>query len=590
MGSYTYERFAYRRPSDLDGTGAARPVVIVGAGPVGLTLAIDLALRGVPSVVLDDSDVVSIGSRAICWAKRTLEIWDRLGVADRMVEKGVTWQVGRVFHRERELYRFDLLPEAGHKMPAFINLQQYYVEQYLVERARDFPDLIDLRWKNEVSDLRQDETGVTLTVTTPDGGYTLRADWVVAADGARSPTRTRMGLPFRGQVFEERFLIADVRMQAPFPNERLFWFDPVFHAGGSALLHKQPDDVFRLDFQLGPDADPEAEKRPDRVIPRVRSVVGEATPFELEWCSVYAFRCARLERFVHGRVVFSGDSAHVVSPFGARGGNGGIQDVDNLGWKLALVATGEAPTALLDSYDSERGHGADENIANSSRTTTFMTPKSLAERRYRDGVLALASDLPFARSLLNAGRLSKPCSLAGIGLQAGLSGEGGPPVVPEAGVPDAAGPRSMQDGASFEAELRPAPQDEEVRARADVARPGTACPDAPIVGPDGRPGWLLDALARDFTLLIFRDEAAAPPSVPGVEVLVVARRGTPRPGIVVDIEALAHARYGAGSGTAILVRPDAHVAARFAQFDPDAVAAALARATGRPVSADRIAA
>lgn len=396
MGSYTYTRFVYHAPPELRGEAATpRPVVIVGAGPVGLTCAIDLATRGIPSIVLDDNDVVSVGSRAICWAKRSLEIWDRLGVGQRMVDRGVTWQIGRVFQGDREIYSFDLLPEAGHKRPAFINLQQYYAEQFLIERAAEFPDLIDLRWTNEVTNLAQDATGVVLQVATPDGPYRLRADWVIAADGARSPTRARMGLAFEGRSFEERFLIADVRMEADFPNERLFWFEPPFHPGQSALLHRQPDHIFRLDFQLGAEADPELERRPERVMRRVRAVVGQEVDVELEWCSVYSFRCARIARFVHGRVVFAGDSAHVVSPFGARGGNGGIQDADNLCWKLAMVVSGAAPPAFLKTYDEERGRGADENILASSRTTKFMTPKTPAERLFRDGVLALAAQAPF---------------------------------------------------------------------------------------------------------------------------------------------------------------------------------------------------
>lgn len=564
MGSYSYAPFPYRRPAELDGAAPhRRPVVVVGAGPVGLTLALDLATRGVPVVVLDDNDVVSVGSRAICWAKRTLEIWDRLGIGARVVDKGVTWQVGRVFHGDRELYSFDLLPEAGHKMPAFVNLQQYYVEQYLVERAADFPGLVDLRWKNTLTGLRQDGSGVTLEVSTPDGPYRLEADHVVAADGARSPVRTRMGLAFAGQVFEERFLIADVRMRAAFPPERLFWFEPTFHPGQSALLHKQPDDVYRIDFQLGPEADFEAERQPERVIPRVRAIVGE-TPFELDWCSVYAFRCARIERFVHGRVIFAGDSAHVVSPFGARGGNGGVQDADNLGWKLALVAGGRAPASLLDSYDRERGHAADENIAQSSRTTTFMTPKTRAERLLRDGVLALAPDLPFARTLLNAGRLSCPCSLAGMDLQTPA--------------PDAGG-----------------------------LEPGTACPDAPLLGPDGREVWLLDSLGSGFTLLVFTEGGTAGPDLSGLDgpapqpdLLLIAAPPAVQPphaeggyrsgGVLVDREGLAASRYGAAPGAVILVRPDQHVAARFPAFDRDAIAAALRRACGQVPGSARLAA
>jgi len=384
MPRYQYQPFEYRTPPELSGeTGARRKIVIVGAGPVGLAAAIDCALHGIECIVLDDNDVVSLGSRAICWSKRTLEIMDRLGIGERMVEKGVTWKVGRLFHRDREVWNFDLLPEPGHKMPAFINLQQYYVEQYLVERAADFPDLIDLRWKNRVTGIAPAADGVRVSVETPDGTYEIDSDWLLACDGARSPVRAMMGLDFAGRVFEERFLIADVEMKADFPPERWFWFEPPFHKGQSALLHKQPDDIYRIDLQLGWDADPEIEKRPENVIPRIEAIVGHRD-FTLDWVSVYTFQCRRLDRFVHGGVVFAGDSAHIVSPFGARGGNGGIQDVDNLVWKLAAVVRGEAPASLIATYDEERIHGADENILNSARATGFMTPKSEMERIFRD--------------------------------------------------------------------------------------------------------------------------------------------------------------------------------------------------------------
>jgi len=540
MASYIYTRHPYTPPPELQRPGPRRPIVIIGSGPVGLTCAIDLALHGIPSVVLDDDDTVSLGSRAICWAKRTLEIWDRLGVGQRVVDKGVTWSVGRVFHGDHELYRFDMLPEAGHRRPAFVNLQQYYVEEFLIQRTADFPELIELRWKNEVIDVTQHADGARLHVQTKDGSYNLDADWVIAADGARSPTRTRMCLSFNGQRFEERFLIADVRMQAAFATERLFWFEPTFHPGQSALLHRQPDDIFRIDFQLGPDADPELEKRPERVMPRVRAIVGQDTPVELEWCSVYSFRCARLDRFVHGRTIFVGDSAHVVSPFGARGGNGGVQDADNLCWKLALVLKGDAPAALLESYTEERGHGADENIKNSSRTTNFMTPKTTAERLFRDSVLALAPHAPFARALLNAGRLSRPCSLAGLRLQS-------PESHPLIGLP---------------------------------------CPDAPVRDAAGNEAWLLDHLGTAFTLLTFTD---VPPVAelacmhPRLQIIVVTTGPHDVPGaaVLIDHLGLAKQRYAAQSNDAILIRPDTHIAARIRSCDPVAVADALDRATGR---------
>ncbi|MBS0374156.1 MAG: FAD-dependent oxidoreductase [Proteobacteria bacterium] len=545
MTSYAYRRYPYRRPAELDGAAAARrPVLIVGAGPVGLAAAIDLAQHGIPVVLVDDNDVVSVGSRAICWSKRSLEILDRLGLGARMIEKGVTWQVGRVYHGERELYRFDLQPEGGDKMPAFVNLQQYYVEEYLIDRAQSLGERIDLRFKQRLAAVELVADGVEATIETPDGTYRLAADWLIAADGARSAVRALLGLPFEGHTFEEKFLIVDVRIDADYPSDRRFWFEPTFDRGESVLIHRQPDNVFRIDFQLGWDADPEAERDPERAMARVRRVIGPDVRCEYEWSSVYTFRCARLARFVHGRVLFAGDSAHVVSPFGARGGNGGLQDSDNLCWKLAAIIRGEAPTALLESYERERGRGADENILNSSRTTTFMTPKSRAERLLRESVLALAPQFPFARALVNSGRLSRPCPLCGL---PGFAADDG----------SVAGPM----------------------------RPGMPCADGPLVDAAGRPGWLLETLGTDPVLLAFAGDdatavravsAAGEAGIPRLRVVVVAERPLVVAGatVRVDRDGVVRARYGGAPGVSYLIRPDQHVLGRW----PRPTAAALAAA------------
>ena len=527
---YDYKPFPFVAPPGLTAPEPRHKVAIVGAGPIGLAMAIDLALHGVASVVLDDNDVVSVGSRAICWSKRTLEILDRLGVGERMLEKGVTWKVGRNFHGAEEVYSFDLLPEEGHKYPAFINLQQYYVEEYLIERARDFPDLIDLRFRNEVTGHEDRGDHVALTVATPEGDYALEAEYLIACDGAGSPTRERMGLAFPGQTFEEQFLIADIEMaDSPFGDadlsERWFWFDPPFHPGKSALLHMQPDHVYRIDLQLDLGADAKAEATEAKVIPRIKAIVGDK-PFRLDWMSVYKFRCMKLDRFVHGRVIFAGDSAHVVSPFGARGGNGGIQDVDNLGWKLAAVLAGTSDPALIETYQEERSHGAAENILNSSRSTNFMTPKTPLEALFRAETLRLAHDQPFAQKLVNSGRLSLPCSLEGMALQT---------------------PGYAQ------------------------VPPGSALVDAPLSGDDGD-SWLLEEVQGDFTLVGFGDLLL--PEVEGVRRIGVNQRADYPCFVATNNHAVR--RYG--TGKAYLFRPDGHVCAVFDRPDASAVAAARDRA------------
>ena len=506
------------------------PVVVVGAGLVGLTVALDLAQRGVPVVVLDDDDTVSTGSRAICMAKRSLEIFGRLGLGQRMLEKGVTWNTGRVYLGEQEVFNFDLLPEDGHEYPAFINLQQYYAEAWLVE-ACIATSLVDLRWRHALGAIENHDAGASITVESPEGRYEVTTDWLLAADGARSQVRRAMALPFVGRVFRDRFLIADIRMQAPFPSERRFWFDPPFHPNQSALLHKQPDDVWRIDLQLGWDADPEAEILPERVIPRVQAMLGPEARFELEWVSLYTFRCRRLERFVHGRTVFIGDSAHQVSPFGARGGNGGVQDADNLAWKLAAVIQGTAPAHLIDSYDAERIPAADENILHSTRATDFITPKSPAARAYRDAALRLAEHHAFARPFVNSGRLSRPCTL--------------PLTSPN--TDDWPGAPAL----------------------------GSAAADAPVLH-HGRPDWLLHHIGPGFTLLTF---GAATQILPGVDTIRIA------PDALHDVRGLVAQRYGGLDGACILLRPDQHVAARFTRFDAVRIAAAMDHALARPAPA-----
>jgi 3-(3-hydroxy-phenyl)propionate hydroxylase len=528
-------RYDYRRSADQDAAAVVRrPVVVVGAGPVGLAAAIDLAQRGVPVVLIDDADRIGEGSRGICWSKRTLEILDRLGVGERLVAHGVTWKLGKVFYGDELLFSFDLLPEEGHKMPAFINLQQFYLEKALVDRALEL-NAFDLRWKNRLVGLDRLNDGVRLTIETPDGPYRLDADWLIAADGARSTARSLLGLDFAGVTFEDKFLIADVRMAAEFPTERRFWFAPTFHSGQSALMHRQPDDIWRIDLQLGPDADPVAEQEPERVRARLDKVL-KPHAYELEWVSVYTFNCRRLDRFVHDRVIFVGDAAHQVSPFGARGANSGIQDAENLAWKLAALLKGESGVALIASYDLERIEAADENIGHSTRSTDFMSPHSSAERRLRDAVLALAPKTEFARRMINSGRLSVPA------------------------VYDT--PLSTADATPF----------------AGTAKLGAPLPDAPLARADGSATHLVENLRGDFELIHVKNGDAAdgktPRALDGIALTVIGED-------FFDEEGKFTQRFDATPGATYLVRPDQHLCARWRSFDVAAVARAHQRALQR---------
>ena len=552
LSTYSYPKYEYvQSPEQKSGETRRYPVVVVGAGPVGLAAAIELAQTGVHVVVLDDDDTVSVGSRGVCYAKRTLEVLDRLGVGDDCVAKGVEWNVGRTFFREEEVYNFNLLPEPDYKRPGMINLQQYYLEEYEIKRAKELPNL-DLRFRNKVVSVLQDGKSATLQVETPDGIYALETDWLIVADGARSSIRRMMNLEIDGKIFMDRFLIADVVMKADFPSERWFWFDPPFHPGQSVLLHRQADNVYRIDFQLGWQADPEEEKKPENVIPRIKAMLGDDREFELEWVSVYTFQCRRMTEFRHGRVLFVGDAAHQVSPFGARGANSGLQDTDNLVWKLKLVLDGLAPERLLDTYSQERVFAADENIMNSTRSTDFITPKSKVSLTFRNAVLSLARDHAFARALVNSGRLSVAAYLTESAL-------------------------NTPDTDLFTGDMVP----------------GAAMADAPMAE-RGQGGWLLDRVGGRFTVLVFVNDPTQldPVTVRSVqdigeqpipiEVVLVS----PGPSDLTDGLRVLHdtagrfaQRYDCAHGSVYLVRPDQHVAGRWRKLDAQAVLAALARAT-----------
>ncbi len=532
--SLAFRLYPYERSADQDAaTPVRRPVVVMGGGPIGVATALDLGLQGIPVVVLDDHEGIGMGSRAICFAKRTLEIADRYGCAAPMLDKGVVWNVGKVFHDDRQIYDFNLLPEDGHKFPAFINLQQPYFEKFIVERVRQAQAEgapIELRGKNRVDRVEVRDDHVVLQITTPEGPYTLEAEWLIGCDGASSPLRGMLGLDFEGRVFQDSFLIADIRMlNANFPTERWFWFEPWFKSGASTLLHKQPDDVWRIDFQIGWGVDRKEELKEENIRKRIDAMLGKVE-YEIVWSSIYTFQCRRMKQFRHGRVIFAGDAAHQVSPFGARGANSGIQDVDNLGWKLGLVVQGKAPDTLLDSYHQERAYGADENILNSTRATDFITPKSRMSHIFRNAVLDLAEQFAFARPLVNSGRLSVPCTYDGLSLTGEDALIGGP-------------------------------------AR---TRPGSPCPDAPM-----GEAFLLGQLGGGFTLLTLDADAPEELGDDGIPVTRLALYGA-------DLTDAIRARYlGAATSAVYLIRPDQHVVARWNTYDQAATVAALRKSCGK---------
>jgi 3-(3-hydroxy-phenyl)propionate hydroxylase len=553
--NFEYPKFEYVTPPEIrDGKPGHYPVVVVGAGPAGMAAATDMAQLGHPVLLLDDDETVSIGSRGLCYARRAIEVLDRLGCGDPVADKGVSWDVGRTYRVEEEVFNFNLTPEPGFERPGMVNLQQYYLEQYQITRLQALPNA-EIRFRNEVVKVTPGDKTSTVEVKTPDGNYELTCDWLIVADGARSPVRHMLGLDMEGVVFKDRFLIADVTMdEVDFPIERRFWFDPVFHPNQSVLLHAQADGVWRIDFQLGWDADPVEEVKPENVRPRIEQMLGPDIGFELEWVSIYTFQCRRMADFRQGNILFVGDSAHQVSPFGARGANSGLQDTDNLCWKLDLVMRGQAPDALLDTYSDERVFAADENLLNSTRSTDFITPKSAVSKQFRNAVLDMARSQPFARKLVNSGRLSVPAFLT-------------------------------------ESRLNTAERD----AFGGNMVPGAPMDDAPVNGSE----WLLRHVGNQFKVMVYADDASqldasvvaelqslAKDEVPTVA-LVVAAKGQAPAGLatIIDSQGLVRSRYDLQAGSTYVLRPDQHVTARMRAFDAAAVHAAVRRACGLELAA-----
>ncbi len=535
--SYELPTFAYETPPELRGGTAPEPganpararypLVIVGGGLAGLTLAADLASRGVRCVLIDEDDTVGVrgaSSRGIAYVQRTLEIMARIGTFDRIAAKGTTWSVGRVLAGEEMLYRFDYEPESVSRQPTFVNLQQFYMEWFLVDRIVEL-GLTDLRWKQRVVGVANHDDHVQLTIDSPDGRYTLQADWVVDAEGVNSFVRQALGLAEHTERGQDRWCITDVRFQQQRPQERWTWIEAPFNGDRGVWQHPMADDVWRLDFQMAPDSDPAEVSRPEVARERVAQMLGPDVAFELVWVGPYSYRTMLMERFRHGRLLFVGDAAHAKSPFGARGGNSGIMDADNLGWRLALLLQGRAAPALLDRYDGERHRAAEENIRITARSGRFMQPRSDAEFTLRRAVLQLARRHAFGRLLLDAGRMCAPHHYRG------LPGFGADPEA------------------------------------------GRAVPNIPLGAADGAAASLLDVLrAAGSDLVAFvlgpvpLDLAAAVETAGLPLRLQACTDSTARP--------LLQRLTGAPAGGVALIRPDSHLAAALPDAQPAPLIAA----------------
>ena len=416
---YLLPEYPFTPPPELTAQKVVRhDIVIVGGGLAGLTLACALNQYGVKAVLLDEDNTVGVkgaSSRGICYAQKTLEIFKRLGIYERVAAKGVQWSVGRTFAGHDEVYSFDLREQATHNaslQPPFVNIQQFYVEGFLVEQLHTAPDpTVELRWNNRITGFKQNNEFATLGVTTPAGEYTIEAVHVVDCSGARSPFRNWCNVAVTAKKGDDRWCIADVRFKNPPPVERHTWIEAPFNDGRAVWQHLMADGVWRIDYQMLPDADPQEVSQEAVVRQRINGQLGRDVPhdeYDIVWVGPYAYRSECLDQLRSGRVFFVGDAAHVVSPFGARGGNSGVQDADNLAFKLAAVMQHRASPKLLDSYHHERHEAAVHNVLVTNRTARFLRPADGAERLFRTAAISLARRHAFARQLVNTGRMSTP--------------------------------------------------------------------------------------------------------------------------------------------------------------------------------------
>jgi 3-(3-hydroxy-phenyl)propionate hydroxylase len=529
---FNYTIFAARRVAELDGASARHPVVIVGAGPIGMTAALVLARYGIRSVLIDRKDTFNDGSRAICIARPSMHILERIGAVAPFVEKALGWRYGRSYYRGEQIFRLEMPhPESEKYLPMY-NLQQQYIEKYLHDAVAACA-LIDMRWQSELSDITPGADGVSIGVGSPVGNYRLDADYVLAADGARSPVRSQLGLRLKGDNYEGRYVIADIRMDHDFPTERRAFFEPSGNLGGTVLIHKQPEDIWRVDYQLREGESEQEALLEENIRTRVGAIlrdIGHVKPWELEWWSVYSANTLCLDDYRHGRVFFIGDAAHIVPIFGVRGLNNGLADAENLGWKLAAVLSGEADEALVDSYSPERRGATLDVFANATKSTRFMTPPTRGWRLAREAALSLSLRHEFPRELAN--------------------------------------PRQMQPYTYSESRLTP-------YAGRDAAFTGG--PASGSVAPNARladGSFLLDRAGIGMTAILFCEGAptaertALLDQLRTIDKLLVAlliahQDSAHGPNAIADENGEIARLFAAAPGTFYLLRPDLHIAGRW---------------------------
>lgn len=544
---YNYQVFSPWLASQHPAQGR-KQVVIVGSGPAGMVTALELARHGVPSVVLSAELQFSQGSRAIVFTRRSMEILQQVGVAERMTAGGLPWRFGNSFYRNQLCFRMEAPHDADDRFGPLLNVQQQYMEEYLHDACQANP-LIDFRWGNKVVQVAQQDGYAVATVDTPEGEYQLETNWLIDASGGRSAIRSAMNLEMEGASYEGFFVIADIKVDLPLPTERLAYFDPEWNPGNTILMHREPNGIWRVDYQLPQGETPEEALRPESLKARIDAqlaMIGfPGIDWEMDWSSVYSARTLTLTDYVHGNVIFTGDAAHLLPIFGVRGANTGFQDAQSLGWQLAYHVKGLGSQQLLTNYSAERVGAAREIIAESGKSVRFMTPPTHGFELLRNAVLSLSLTQDFVRPLYHW-RTSRPHEYT----HSLLNSRGDDNALFTDGPAHGAPPHNIRLGAN---------------------------------------DFLLDHVGGGFDLIYFTTGAAIP--TPLLDVVNAARTK----GVALRITAVGAAqpvagadqtfadaddhfrqRYGVqADGAAYLLRPDQHVCARWLTLDAVRLQAAL---------------
>jgi 3-(3-hydroxy-phenyl)propionate hydroxylase len=544
---FSYPKYQFARPAEMDGATLLHRVTVVGAGPVGLAAAIELARRGIRCVLLDEKDTLNNGSRAICVSRNSLETLQQLGVAAHFESKALGWTRGRCYYKDRLVYRLQMPHSDQERYLPMYNIQQQYIEQFLVDRAKEFPDLIDMRWQSAVTNVTNGEGEVRLEVETPEGPYALRSEYLLAADGAASVVRKKLGLRLTGENLPGRYVIADVRMDHDFPVERRSFFGSRANPDSTILVHRQPDDIWRIDWQLRPHEDPNEAIAEGNVRSRVQAILdmlGHAGPWELEWWSIYTANTLCLDDYRHGRVLFIGDAARIVPIFGVRGLNNGFDDAMNAAWKLAYVLQGEAGEGLLESFTPERRGATLDIFSNAGKSSRFMTPPSRGYALMREAVLQLSLTQEFTQKFAD----------------------------PRQVVPYTYGDSPLTS----------------YRYRESEFKGGVMAGSAAVIRRSADGACLLDFLGLGFTGLFFLEGEDMPAAILDCSgrlraidhhfsLVVISRKDLPKEGftVILDSDGRIFDTYAAKDGSFYLLRPDRHVAARWVAAKVDEIEDAL---------------